>query len=635
MKYCIIFFLFVLPSEASSQNITIDSLKQELQKIKADTTQLRLSFSISHDYMRMGMYDSQLVYAEKALALVDKISVLTQEQKKYYAGSLRLKGIYFRSKSDYENANAFYMKALTEFEAIQDTNGIAAIHTSIGIVYLALKRYEEAYTSFTQAYRFDSLINNTKREIIDLANMSTALQGEGNSPEEDLYKALTLSYKAMELSKTTQDKHLMLSSVEAVALSLFFLSRYDESLVYQKEALSLAEAIGSKPSIAEQQYLLAQLYYYKEDYVKALEYGILAEQIVKDESISSYNRQVYGILADIYEKTGNWEKAYSYSKKLNAVIDSTYRTEIAEQLKIFETERKDNEIFKLNSENELLKAHNETSVALLQRNRGFLIAAIVSVALISTLLFVVYRNRQIKIRHIYELKKLNAVLQKQKEEISRINTILELKALRAQMNPHFIFNCMSSIQECILTGRLDDADVYLTKLSKLLRMVLEYSDNENISLDKELEMLELYLKLESVRLKNNFEYQIQVEEKIYTEEVQIPALILQPFAENAIWHGLQNKPGNRKLKIDIRSFNHSLQCIIEDNGIGRKQAEQLKPLQKMYASRGIKLIEKRLDILKQKTQHANTGIVFSDLNNNNTHETGTRVEIILPFLSVL
>src|SRR6185295_10825540 len=101
-----------------------------------------------------------------------------------------------------------------------------------------------------------------------------------------------------------------------------------------------------------------------------------------------------------------------------------------------------------------------------------------------------------KIKNIKVLEELNEKLKKQTEEISRMNSILELRALRAQMNPHFIFNCMSSIQECILTGKIDDADKYLSKLSRLLRMVLEHSEQESIPLDKELEMLELYLQLE-------------------------------------------------------------------------------------------------------------------------------------------
>src|SRR5262249_37728817 len=124
----------------------------------------------------------------------------------------------------------------------------------------------------------------------------------------------------------------------------------------------------------------------------------------------------------------------------------------------FDSEKKE-------KENKLLKAENDITLAKLQRNQTVVIGFAILIALLSILTWLIYRNRQEKIKNITALKQLNEQLQQQKEEISRMNTVLELKALRAQMNPHFIFNCMSSIQECMLTGRLDDANMYLSKLS--------------------------------------------------------------------------------------------------------------------------------------------------------------------------
>ena len=152
----------------------------------------------------------------------------------------------------------------------------------------------------------------------------------------------------------------------------------------------------------------------------------------------------------------------------------------------------------------------------------------------------VYWNRQVKIRNIKKLEELNTQLREGKEEITRMNTLLEQKALPARMNPHFFFNCMSSVQECIVTGQLDEANDYLTMLSRLLRMVLNHSDEEIVLLETELEMLNLYLQLERARLKGNFEYSISMEDDMMTEELRVPTLILQPFAENAIWHGFHS-----------------------------------------------------------------------------------------------
>jgi LytS/YehU family sensor histidine kinase len=246
------------------------------------------------------------------------------------------------------------------------------------------------------------------------------------------------------------------------------------------------------------------------------------------------------------------------------------------------------------------------------------------------IVYLIYKNKEGKARHIKTLEQLNAQLQQQKDEIGRMNTILQLKNLRAQMNPHFIFNCMSSIQECILLGQVDDANRYLTRLSRLLRMVLLYADEESISLDKELQMLDLYLQLESVRLKRNFEYKIEVDENIFTEEIQVPTLILQPFAENAIWHGLQHKESDRKLLIKITAEKNLLYCVIQDNGVGRAKASQMMQLKKHHQSKGLKIIKDRLQILQQKTSRNETGFKFIDLFNEINEPAGTKVQITLP-----
>ena len=182
----------------------------------------------------------------------------------------------------------------------------------------------------------------------------------------------------------------------------------------------------------------------------------------------------------------------------------------------------------------------------------------------------------------------------------------------------------------MLTGRLEDANTYLTKLSRLLRMVLNYSDEESITLDKELQMLELYLHLEKVRLKNNFEYEIEIDDEIVAEELYVPTLILQPFAENAIWHGLVNKLDNRMLVIKGDIKNEMLHFTIHDNGIGRNKAKELKPETVKHQSKGISLIQRRLDIVRNKTNNEATGFIIHDLYDEEHTPEGTCIELDLP-----
>lgn len=176
---------------------------------------------------------------------------------------------------------------------------------------------------------------------------------------------------------------------------------------------------------------------------------------------------------------------------------------------------------------------------------------------------------------------------------------MEMQALRSQMNPHFIFNCLSSINHFIIKNETEIASDYLTKFSRLIRMGLNYSTKKQILLEDELEMLQLYLDMEKLRFKDSFEYNIIYDKDLDAETIYIPPLLLQPFAENAIWHGLMHKEEMGYLDIEIGlEDKEQLICTITDNGVGRKKADELK--QKNYVKRksvGIQITKQRLALL--------------------------------------
>src|SRR6185503_16628164 len=162
-------------------------------------------------------------------------------------------------------------------------------------------------------------------------------------------------------------------------------------------------------------------------------------------------------------------------------------------------------------------------------------------------------------------------------EINRMLAESQLMALRAQMNPHFVFNCLNSIQECIVTQKYGEASNYLNKFSKLFRMVLNNSGKNLVTLDEEKEVLELYLQLEQMRFEKSFSYQITIDEELETDEILIPSMLLQPYVENALWHGLMHKEGERRLQIAFSKIDEDMfRCTIDDNGIGRKRSFELK-----------------------------------------------------------
>lgn len=227
---------------------------------------------------------------------------------------------------------------------------------------------------------------------------------------------------------------------------------------------------------------------------------------------------------------------------------------------------------------------------------------------------------------------LNIVRKRIREKI-RINKLiaeLELKALIAQMNPHFIFNCLTSIQELIVVHKQDEAMHYLNQFSRLLRTVLQSSDKNFIPLDEELTLLELYLELEAMRFDQEFHYNISVDDAIDPEEIVIPSFLLQPFVENALWHGLMHKKGDRNLNVAFRLETEDiLLCIISDNGIGREYASNLKKKSlKTYKSMGIRIIRERMALMKKQDPIFDLRIV--DEKDPQGNAAGTTVIVRLP-----
>ena len=220
-------------------------------------------------------------------------------------------------------------------------------------------------------------------------------------------------------------------------------------------------------------------------------------------------------------------------------------------------------------------------------------------------------------------------------EVLQLNSDLansQLTALRAQMNPHFIFNALNSIQQFVLEGNADEANRYLSRFSKLQREILNNSDQQFIPLEKEKDILEIYLELEQLRFKENFNYTIKIDDSIDTDEIMIPPMIVQPFVENAIWHGLMPKQGNKEVSIDFHLKNDTyLVCTITDNGIGREAASVIKANKEtnnQHKSKGLSLVYDRLRILEKQLNQP-FEVRFEDLFSENGSARGTKVTLNL------
>jgi tetratricopeptide (TPR) repeat protein len=263
----------------------------------------------------------------------------------------------------------------------------------------------------------------------------------------------------------------------------------------------------------------------------------------------------------------------------------------------------------------------------------FLIVAIVLLIGISFILF-----RNISLRRAAEIGQLTIAkndlsLEKfaaeaSKNELERKTSELEMKALRTQMNPHFIFNCLNSINRFILKNNKSEASEYLTKFSRLVRLVLHNSQSQLIPLENELEGLRLYIELEAMRFENQFTFEIKLPKDLDSSSLMVPPLFLQPYVENAIWHGLMHKEEHGKLSVQISSDERQLFFTITDDGVGRKKAMALlsKSATK-HKSFGMKITADRISLLNGTTEAA---VLVNDLVNADGRAAGTEVILKLP-----
>ncbi|MDF1546690.1 MAG: histidine kinase [Bacteroidales bacterium] len=229
------------------------------------------------------------------------------------------------------------------------------------------------------------------------------------------------------------------------------------------------------------------------------------------------------------------------------------------------------------------------------------------------------------------LYKISILSIREKASLKKNMQTYMMQALVGQMNPHFIFNTLNSINKYILTNEKRDASIYLTKFSKLIRKVLENSRNEYISLSEEISALELYLEIESLRLKNKFQYSIDCTEDINIYNTKIPSLIIQPFIENAIWHGIMPSTKYGFVKIKFSIYENSLIIEVVDNGIGRTNSlKNFNPILENKKSLGSKITNSRLSILSQILKK-DAKINYSDISNDK-EQMGTKVTITLPLI---
>jgi LytS/YehU family sensor histidine kinase len=342
------------------------------------------------------------------------------------------------------------------------------------------------------------------------------------------------------------------------------------------------------------------------NYQKALEYFNRSLEYAKNLSSLALMIEAHENLAGIYEALGQPNKAIYFHKEHARLKDSLFNADkykaIMEMEVKYNSEKKEQQLALLTEKNEV------QNLKLSRRNRLY-ISSLIGISLLLIIAYVLIRNHQLRAFH------------KSME--------LEQTLMRSQMNPHFIFNSLIAIQSYIYKQDAVKAGDYLARFADLIRIILENSREEFVILEKEIKMLKAYLELQDLRFENKFDYQIQIDEELDTSATQIPPMMAQPFIENAIEHGIRHKETKGYVKISIQKTGKEILWIVEDDGVGRKNAKELSK-RKDHRSMATSITSDRLKMLSKKEKEKFI-LEIDDLVDKDLNPLGTRVAFSIPY----
>ncbi|MDX1461786.1 MAG: histidine kinase [Marinirhabdus sp.] len=524
--------------------------------------------------------------------------------------------------------NQKYQESLSTYKALLGASLGAFqkvdVYEGLGDTYRAINDWDQSIQNYQKGLEVASKQEITSK-ITDLNSKIAEVYSEKGAMES------AAEYYGNSLTLAQQENPKRAVEEKNKVANFFNRNRnFDEEIKLRSETLEeldaiehtegddVSESLDESPLTAQRQnYYIANAYIAQDKYREAIPYleKSIEEAASKDDLV--VEKDATRKLSEIYKGIGDFGKAAESYERYVALVDELYikkEQEISQAARFNrEIALKQNRITSLENERELnansykLAFENKALIEKNNRVQKWVIFSLILVALL--LLYTAYTQYQSVKRQRYA------------------NHMLALKSLRTQMNPHFIFNALNSVNSFIAMSDERAANKYLSEFSQLMRSVLENSEEDFIPLSKEIELLRLYVKLEHFRFKDKFEYSITIDESLQVEEFVIPPMLLQPYVENAVWHGLRYKEEKGHLDIHFEQIdNATMRISIVDDGIGRKQSKLLKTEhQKKQQSKGMGNIEKRISILNDMYKDK-VDVTVSNVYEN---EEGTKVVLTL------
>ncbi len=601
-------------SSLGEEFIALDYYKKALDihlkldnKLRVATTYNNIAIVL----VNLSSYHEALDYHVKAYEVFEQL-----KDSLRMANSLNNRAVVYLYLNDYRNALDFNLKALRILEQLDNKTAVANTQTNIGLVYNHLSDFEKSLSNHSAAYDLYKEVGNKQGMMHAIGNIGNVYHDLDSN-----YKALEYYQKGLALSEEIGDKRGIASNTSNIGIVYSGMGEYKKALEYFERALEINTASGDKKRIAGDFTEMAKIYLnapadlfpgqsLSNRYSLIEKYSERSLQLGKEIGSLDAQRTALQTLSQLYEKQQRSAKALETYKEYIIMRDSILNTEVKNDIQKkemeFEFEKKE---MRMLASQQQQKAEALVTIQKhrIVRNTSLIIAAVILLAAI--IIFVSYKRK----RDANEKRKAAEFRLKEAEN--------EMDTLLLQMNPHFIFNSLNSINYYMDNNETGKATDFTTRFAKLMRLTLENSRKKEIPLTTDLSMIELYLKLEASRLKQGFDYTIHIDEQIDPDRTFVPPMMLQPFVENSIWHGIAPKPFGGHILIKIDKHNEMIKYIIEDNGVGRNVHKKDK---QQGNSMGMKITNNRIEILN-KVKNTQASVKVVDL------DEGMRVEVILPY----
>jgi len=548
-----------------------------------------------------GKIDDALPYYQKALEYA-RMGTDTS----WMASCLVNLGNAYKEKGYLIISQQYYLEALKILEPLGHDRRLAACYQNIGEIYSLQTDFSRATEYFKRALKLSSESGDKMREASCCINLGYihAQSGEYRKAREYYERALAY-YEESGYSHEMDDCYILMGD------SWLGEGKPDIAMAYFREAEKISHQEEDMRKLAEIYCKMGEAFLLQGKSQDAKQYCTRCLSMAKEIPYLELERKAYLSLSEIYDQLGDIAGSFQYFRKYSDLKDSIFNehkySALAELEIKYETEKKEQQLALFSEQSEVQR------LRILQRNR-MLLATGATAILLLLIIYLLFQQSRVKNR------------QKALE--------LEQKLLRSQMNPHFIFNSLIAIQSFIYKKDALQAGDYLAKFAELVRHTLVSTRTELISLQKEIEMIKVYLDLQKLRFEDHFEYELDVDERLEEDEIYIPPMFAQPFIENAIEHGLRHLTSGGKVIIHyFKKKQDILQITVTDNGIGREASAKLGE-KSGHKSMGIAITQERLAVLSKKYSRKFT-MQTHDLKDEQGGNAGFEVQIEIPLRETL